>query len=161
MTRRNPLSAWKALLAIVALALSGIAAHAQEPPQGADDPPVRVGRMSYVNGDVSFSPAGNEEWVHARVNRPIVTGDQLWSDNNGRAEVTIDNSTVAFKNGSTVYVNHLIGECSGLKSGWYTLVTRSSGPGMCRGDIADVADVRTGMVVGSCAIGDFTPYTRT
>jgi hypothetical protein len=75
--------------------------------------------------------------------------------------VTIDNSTVAFKNGSTVYVNHLIGECSGLKSGWYTLVTRSSGPGMCRGDIADVADVRTGMVVGSCAIGDFTPYTRT
>ncbi|HEX7929915.1 MAG TPA: hypothetical protein VF470_03285 [Sphingomicrobium sp.] len=75
--------------------------------------------------------------------------------------VPIDNSTVAFKNGSTVYVNHLIGECSGLKSGWYTLVTRSSGPGMCRGDIADVADVRTGMVVGSCAIGDFTPYTRT
>ena len=75
--------------------------------------------------------------------------------------VTIDNSTVAFKNGSTVYVNHLIGECSGLKSGWSTLVTRSSGPGMCRGDIADVADVRTGMVVGSCAIGDFTPYTRT
>ena len=25
--------------------------------------------------------------------RPIVTGDQLWSDNNGRAELTIDNST--------------------------------------------------------------------
>ena len=66
--------------------------------------------------------------------------------------VPSDNSTAAFKNVSTVYVNHLIGECSGLKSGWYTLVPRSSGPGMCRGDIADVADVRTGMVVGSCAI---------
>ena len=78
-----------------------------------------------------------------------------------RAEmVRIDDKTVAFRDGSRVYVNHLIGECNGLKSGFYTLVTRSHGSGMCRGDIADVADVSTGMVVGSCAIGDFTPYTR-
>lgn len=73
--------------------------------------------------------------------------------------VTIDDSTVAFKNGKTVYVNKLIGQCSGLDSGFYTLVTNSSGPGLCRGDIARVADVRTGMTFGSCAIGDFTPYT--
>ena len=80
MTRCNPLSTWKALLAMAAVALSGTLAHAQEPPpQVGDDPPVRVGRISYVSGDVSFSPAGNEEWVHARVNRPIVTGDQMWS----------------------------------------------------------------------------------
>jgi hypothetical protein len=57
-------------------------------------------------------------------------------------------------------VNHLIGECSLLKSGFYTLVTRSNGMGLCRGDIADVADVRTGMTVGSCAIGDWVPYAR-
>jgi hypothetical protein len=74
--------------------------------------------------------------------------------------IPIDNRTVAFKDGRRVYVNHLIGECSGLKNGWYTLVTRSSGPGMCRGDIAHMADVSTGIVVGSCAIGDFVPYTR-
>jgi hypothetical protein len=72
--------------------------------------------------------------------------------------VTIDNSTVAFKDGRTVYVNHLIGECAGLNSGFYTLVTRSNGSGLCRGDIADVRDVRTGMIIGACAIGDFTPY---
>ena len=93
MTRCQPLSACKALLAMAAIALSATFAHAQEPPQAGEDPPVRVGRMSYVSGDVSFSPAGSDEWVHARVNRPIVTGDQLWSDNNGRAELTIDNST--------------------------------------------------------------------
>ena len=74
--------------------------------------------------------------------------------------VPIDNSTVAFKDGRTVYVNHLIGECSGLRNGWYTLVTRSSGPGMCRGDIAHIADLSTGIVVGTCAIGDFVPYRR-
>ena len=74
--------------------------------------------------------------------------------------VTIDNSTVAFKNGSTVYVNHLIGECQGLTSGFYTLVTRSTGSGLCHGDIADVRDVRTGMIIGACAMGDFVPYKR-
>lgn len=72
----------------------------------------------------------------------------------------IDDSTVVFKDGSRVYVNHLIGECSSLKNGFYTLVTRSSGPGLCRGDIAHVADVRTGITVGSCAIGDWVPYSR-
>ena len=72
--------------------------------------------------------------------------------------VTIDDGTVAFRNGRTVYVNKLIGECSGLDSGFYTLVTRTSGTGLCRGDIARVADIRSGITVGSCAIGDFTPY---
>ena len=72
--------------------------------------------------------------------------------------VTIDDGTVAFKNGQTVYVNKLIGECSGLDNGFLTLVTNSSGPGLCRGDIARVADARTGMTYGSCAIGDFVPY---
>jgi hypothetical protein len=74
--------------------------------------------------------------------------------------VPIDDSTVVFKDGSRVYVNHLIGECSLLKSGFYTLVTRSSGTGMCRGDIANVADVSTGSILGSCAIGDWVPYKR-
>ncbi len=72
--------------------------------------------------------------------------------------VTIDESTVVFKQGGTVYVNHLLGPCSGLDSGFYTLVTRSHGSGMCRGDISHVSDIRTGTIVGSCAIGDFVPY---
>jgi hypothetical protein len=72
--------------------------------------------------------------------------------------VTIDDGTVAFRNGRTVYVNKLLGECSGLDSGFYTLVTTSHGSGLCRGDIARVADIRTGVTAGSCAIGDFVPY---
>lgn len=74
--------------------------------------------------------------------------------------IPIDDRTIVFKDGNRVYVNHVIGECALLKSGFYTLVTRSSGIGLCRGDIADVADVSTGSVVGSCAIGDWVPYTR-
>ena len=72
--------------------------------------------------------------------------------------VRIDESTVAFTRGRQVYVNHLIGACSNLDSNFYALVTKSSGTGLCRGDIAHVQDVSTGTIVGSCAIGDFVPY---
>ena len=40
-----------------------------------DDPPSRVARLSYINGQVSFSPAGADDWVAAVLNRPITTGD--------------------------------------------------------------------------------------
>ena len=74
--------------------------------------------------------------------------------------VTIDDNTILFRRGSTYYRNDLPGGCSGLGSGHYALVTRSPTGGLCRGDIATVADLRTGMTVGSCTLGDFVPYTR-
>jgi hypothetical protein len=52
-----------------------------------DDPPSRVARLSYAQGNVSFEPAGTEDWVTAVVNRPVTTGDKLWSDNGSRAEL--------------------------------------------------------------------------
>ena len=39
------------------------------------------------------------------------------------------------------------------------LVTRTSGTGLCSGDIARVVDVSNGITVGSCALGEFVPYT--
>jgi hypothetical protein len=51
------------------------------------DPPVRVGRLGDIAGNVSFSPAGENEWVQAIINRPIITGDRLWADSGARAEI--------------------------------------------------------------------------
>jgi hypothetical protein len=48
------------------------------------DPPVRAARLGYIEGPVSFSPAGDDSWVVARLNRPITVGDSLWTDNDGR-----------------------------------------------------------------------------
>ena len=75
---------------------------------------------------------------------------------------TIDESTILFRDGSSrVYVNHMQGECNGLTSGHYALVTRQVGSAdLCRGDIAQVVDTINGMPVGSCVFGDFTPYVR-
>ena len=59
------------------------------PPPAPDlsDPPTRVARLSYLEGPVSFQPAGVEAWSPAVVNRPLTAGDALWTDNSARAEL--------------------------------------------------------------------------
>ena len=47
------------------------------------DPPSRVARLGYLSGAVSFSPAGEDDWVQATINRPLTTGDRLWADPGG------------------------------------------------------------------------------
>jgi hypothetical protein len=52
------------------------------------DPPSRVGRLSYIQGPVSFSPAGSKNtWITARINRPLVVGDRIWADAHARVEL--------------------------------------------------------------------------
>jgi hypothetical protein len=72
--------------------------------------------------------------------------------------ITIDDNTIAFRQGNTVYVNEIEGSgCSHLSTGFYTLLTRRSG-NLCSGQIAQVADLNAGTTVGSCVLGDFVPY---
>ncbi len=59
-----------------------------------DDPPSRVARLSHTDGNVSFNPAGTDDWVAAVINRPMTTGDKLWSDNGGRAELHIGSASL-------------------------------------------------------------------
>ena len=59
-----------------------------------DDPPTRVARLSHTDGSVSFEPAGTEDWVSAVINRPMTTGDKLWSDNGGRAEMHLGAASI-------------------------------------------------------------------
>ncbi|MEO8546256.1 MAG: cell envelope integrity protein TolA [Burkholderiaceae bacterium] len=58
------------------------------------DPPTRIARLGYVDGAVSFSPAGEDTWGEATLNRPLTTGDRLWVDAHGRAEVQIGGAAV-------------------------------------------------------------------
>jgi hypothetical protein len=57
-----------------------------------DDPPTRVARLAYAQGSISFQPAGTSDWVAAGLNRPMTTGDKIWSDNDGRVELQLDGS---------------------------------------------------------------------
>src|SRR5258708_12366534 len=53
------------------------------------DPPARVARLSQIAGSVSFSPAGEEDWVVAGANRPLGSGDRVWADAGSRVELQI------------------------------------------------------------------------
>jgi hypothetical protein len=74
------------LLGLVAL---GELAYADDP-----DPPTRVARLSFITGDVYVQPAEANDWIQARINRPLTNNDQLWTDNGARAELQAGNSAV-------------------------------------------------------------------
>ncbi|HXY00196.1 MAG TPA: DUF6600 domain-containing protein [Candidatus Limnocylindrales bacterium] len=59
-----------------------------------EDPPGRVARLGFVKGQVSFSPSGTDDWVAAVVNRPITTGDKLWTDQDARAELHVGSAVI-------------------------------------------------------------------
>ena len=73
--------------------------------------------------------------------------------------IVIDDGTILFREGGRIYRNDLEGgRCSGLAMG-NTLVTRQfGGQGLCRGDVAQVMHLSSGMTMGSCVLGDFVPY---
>jgi hypothetical protein len=62
--------------------------------QNDQDPPGRVARLNYSEGSVSFQPGGENDWVTAVPNRPMVTGDNLWADENSRAEAHIGSTAI-------------------------------------------------------------------
>jgi hypothetical protein len=74
------------------LAVSAAPARAAEEP--VVDPPGRVARLSLIEGEVSVSPAGSEEWAEAVLNRPLTSGDTVWVEKDGRAELQIGSATV-------------------------------------------------------------------
>jgi hypothetical protein len=82
---------WSAVLGI---ALATIALPTRSNAQDQDDPPGRVARLGYLQGSVSFLPAGETDWVGAVPNRPMSTGDQLWTDENSRAEVQLGSAVI-------------------------------------------------------------------
>jgi hypothetical protein len=83
------------MLLCVAVALCAFAPRATADD---DDPPSRVARLAYAMGTVSFQPAGTEDWVTAGLNRPITTGDKIWSDSDGRVELQLDGSLIRLSN---------------------------------------------------------------
>jgi hypothetical protein len=89
------LSWWSALLGLVltttALSTRAIAQDDQQPQ---DDPPSRVARLGYMEGSVSFQPAGEQDWVGAVDNRPMTTGDKLWADKGSRAEMQLGSAAI-------------------------------------------------------------------
>jgi hypothetical protein len=95
MSKRLSLVIFLMLMASLLAALpQNAAAQDQDPSQAQAqaqivDPPTRVAHVNYVQGSVSFQPAGESDWLEADINRPLTTGDNLWADQDSRGEVHI------------------------------------------------------------------------
>jgi hypothetical protein len=71
-------------LVLPCLFFASVAATAQEV---IADPPSRVARLAHIEGEVSMAPAGTEEWAEAVLNRPVTSGDRLWTEGGARVEL--------------------------------------------------------------------------
>lgn len=69
----------------------------------------------------------------------------------------IEGRALAYRAGRILYVGTMLNDCPWIRQG-RTFVTRTNGGLFCRGDPVRVVD--TGILLGQCAFGDFTPYTR-
>jgi len=78
----------------VLVLLSGFLFAFLSPALADDDPPGRVARLNYIQGSVSFQPAGETDWVQANPNRPLTVGDNLWTDRNSRGELHIGSTSI-------------------------------------------------------------------
>ena len=67
-----------------------------------DDPPMRVARLNFMEGEVSFQPGGETDWGWATLNRPMTTGDSLWTGNGSRAEMHIGSTAIRVGEQSSV-----------------------------------------------------------
>ncbi|HLZ51829.1 MAG TPA: DUF6600 domain-containing protein [Candidatus Acidoferrum sp.] len=82
------------LVGLLSLALAVAFLAPQRALADDDDPPGRVARLGYIQGNVSFEPAGTEDWVAAVVNRPLTTGDKLWNDNDSLSELHLGSAVI-------------------------------------------------------------------
>ncbi|MFJ4291382.1 DUF6600 domain-containing protein [Cupriavidus sp. NPDC089707] len=94
-----------AALAVAAAALAQVPAPGQpyldaptaDAPVAQADPSARIATLTVVEGNLSFAPAGSDQWAATGLNRPVTTGDRLWMDAGGRAELHA--GTVAMRMG--------------------------------------------------------------
>ena len=73
----------------------------------------------------------------------------------------IDDGTILFQDGRTIYLQRPRNACYGLSNGSRTLVTRQFGTNnLCDGDINRLVDLSAGIQGGACVFGPFVPYTK-
>lgn len=80
------------------------------------------------------------------------------SYNSSALRVIGDNTVIYRVNKDLVYKANLEGGCNGLSMGDALVLNRTISSQYCRGDMAKSVHLPTGMLSGSCALGDFVPY---
>ncbi len=109
----------------------------------------------------THSPKAAQDLANALAGRVAGPPLRCISQVQARNMHVIDDWTILFRNGRTVYVQNPRGGCTGLGRGDMTLVRRQFGTTqLCDGDINRVVDLRSNFGTGACVYGPFVPYTK-
>ncbi len=81
-------------------------------------------RLSSIEGDTSFLAAGEEEWVVATLNRPLITGDELWNDQKSQSALQMGNATLCLGEQSSLSILNLDDKTAQVKLSEGTLNLR-------------------------------------
>ncbi|MHB8617514.1 MAG: TonB family protein [Candidatus Acidiferrales bacterium] len=90
----------------VFLVLCAIGALAA-PARAYDDPSARVARLNFIQGEVTFQPGGEDDWVWARLNRPLTDGDSLWTQPGARAELHVGSTAIRMDEQSALTISNI------------------------------------------------------
>ena len=76
-------------LIIIVLSMTNLVAWAEP-----DSDYIRIARISYMEGDVSFQNTADVDWTAASINLPLQPGDRIYTGPQGRAEIEFDEGSV-------------------------------------------------------------------
>lgn len=109
----------------------------------------------------SYSAKSAEKLGKALAGRTAGQPVSCISNMRGSNMTVIDDYTILFKEGGTIYVQKPHDGCYGLGNGSYSLVTRIAGSNrLCSGQIGELVDRVSGYGYGSCVFGEFVPYRK-
>jgi hypothetical protein len=92
-----------ALCAIVSFGFGPLALAQDD----AADPPTRVGRIAFIEGNVSFHPSPDDPWAAASINYPIAQAGQIYADPQSRAEIGLGEARIQIAGGTEVDIVQL------------------------------------------------------
>jgi len=111
---------------------------------------------------VTRSPKAQQDLAKALAGRVAGTPVECINDFRSEARMTvIDDNTLLFRSGDVIYLQNPRGGCANLSNRTNALTTqRRSTNQLCAGDINQVVQPSSGIFLGSCAFGQFTPYRK-
>ena len=86
-----------------------------------------VGRVSYSEGSVSLQPRGNAEWIKVDPGNTVKVADNLWADQNSRAELLVGDEIVRMDSETSLTIASASEDRLELKLWLGTVIVASGG----------------------------------
>jgi hypothetical protein len=96
------------------------------------DPSGRVGRIAYVQGDVSFLNSSNDDSIAAQVNWPVTSQNLVATGRDGRAEIRVGSAAVRIDSDSELEVTQLDDDHFNLRLIYGSVYVRIKNPELAK-----------------------------